>query len=142
MGPHRHLRNFLQTALRRDLNAMIDAGWDEGRAEGIAVGKVEGIALGRAEGKAELLERLLEKSSAYSRIQFEPVFSPPAMACRGQGLEELNAHSDGKKKKGSEWTYATEGDPEGAEVTSLMQGYVEVAASYSLHSRFRHRSAH
>ncbi|MFZ9723608.1 MAG: Rpn family recombination-promoting nuclease/putative transposase [Burkholderiaceae bacterium] len=45
----------------RDLNAMIDAGWDEGRAEGIAVGKVEGIALGRAEGKAELLERLLEK---------------------------------------------------------------------------------
>lgn len=33
----------------RDLNAMIDAGWDEGRAEGIAV------------GKAELLERLLEK---------------------------------------------------------------------------------
>ena len=61
MGPHRHLRNFLQTALRRDLNAMIDAGWDEGRAEGIAVGKVEGIALGRAEGKAELLEPLLEK---------------------------------------------------------------------------------
>ncbi|MGA0792684.1 MAG: hypothetical protein ACO3O5_09635, partial [Burkholderiaceae bacterium] len=45
----------------RDLNAMIDAGWDEGRAEGIAVGKVEGIALGRAEGKAELLERQLIK---------------------------------------------------------------------------------
>ena len=41
----------------RDLNAMIDAGWDEGRAEGIAVGKVEGISV----GKAELLERLLEK---------------------------------------------------------------------------------
>ena len=32
---------------------MIDAGWDEGRAEGIAVGRVE--------GKAELLERQLIK---------------------------------------------------------------------------------
>ena len=53
----------------RDLNAMIGAGWDEGKAagieigrsEGIAVGKAEGKAAGKAEGKAELLERLLMK---------------------------------------------------------------------------------
>ena len=37
----------------RDLNAMIGAGWDEGRAAGIEIG--------RSEGKAELLERLLTK---------------------------------------------------------------------------------
>jgi flagellar biosynthesis/type III secretory pathway protein FliH len=57
----------------RDLNAMIGAGWDEGKAAGIeigrsegiaegkAVGKAEGIAVGKAEGKAELLERLLTR---------------------------------------------------------------------------------
>ena len=37
----------------RDLNAMIGADWDEGRAAGIEIG--------RSEGKAELLERLLTK---------------------------------------------------------------------------------
>ena len=49
----------------RDLNAMIGAGWDEGRAAGIEIGRSEGIAVGiavgKAEGKAELLERLLMK---------------------------------------------------------------------------------
>ena len=53
----------------RDLNAMIGAGWDEGKAagkaEGIEIGRSEGIAVGKAvgkaEGKAELLERLLMK---------------------------------------------------------------------------------
>ena len=41
----------------RDLNAMIGAGWDEGRVAGIEIGRSEG----KAEGKAELLERLLTK---------------------------------------------------------------------------------
>jgi predicted transposase/invertase (TIGR01784 family) len=45
----------------RDLNAMIGAGWDEGRAAGIEIGRSEGIAEGKAAGKAELLERLLMK---------------------------------------------------------------------------------
>ena len=45
----------------RDLNAMIGAGWDEGRAAGIEIGRSEGIAVGKAEGKAELLERLLTR---------------------------------------------------------------------------------
>jgi hypothetical protein len=45
----------------RDLNAMIGAGWDEGKAAGIEIGRSEGIAVGKAEGKAELLERLLMK---------------------------------------------------------------------------------
>jgi hypothetical protein len=45
----------------RDLNAMIGAGWDEGKAAGIEIGRSEGIAVGKAEGKAELLGRQLMK---------------------------------------------------------------------------------
>ena len=45
----------------RDLNAMIGAGWDEGKAAGIEIGRSEGIAAGKAEGKAELLGRQLMK---------------------------------------------------------------------------------
>ena len=41
----------------RDLNAMIGAGWDEGKAAGIEIGRSEGIAV----GKAELLERQLTR---------------------------------------------------------------------------------
>ena len=41
----------------RDLNAMIGAGWDQGKAAGIEIGRSEGIAV----GKAELLGRQLMK---------------------------------------------------------------------------------
>ncbi len=69
----------------RDLNAMIGAGWDEGRAAGIEIGRSEGIAVGKAEGRlrVRLRERLssLNASSRGSLARFqsqaEAAFSRP-----------------------------------------------------------------
>jgi flagellar biosynthesis/type III secretory pathway protein FliH len=49
----------------REVNAIKDYHWDEGRAQGKAEGKAEGIELGTAKGRAEatkdLLIRMLER---------------------------------------------------------------------------------
>jgi flagellar biosynthesis/type III secretory pathway protein FliH len=91
----------------RDLNAMIGAGWDEGKAagieigrsegiaegkavgkaEGIAVGKAEGKAVGKAEGKAKLLERLLTK-------KFGALSEPSRSRLLSATDAELNAWSE------------------------------------------------
>jgi flagellar biosynthesis/type III secretory pathway protein FliH len=87
----------------RDLNAMIGAGWDEGKAagieigrsegiaegkaEGIAVGKAEGKAVGKAEGKAKLLERFLTK-------KFGALSEPSRSRLLSATDDELNAWSE------------------------------------------------
>ena len=72
----------------RDLNAMIDAGWDEGRAEGIAVGRVER----KAEGKAELLERqLIKKFGTLSELARTHLFAAPDEQSNLWGEEVLLA---------------------------------------------------
>ena len=59
----------------RDLNAMIGAGWDEGKAAG------------KAEGKAELLERLLTK-------KFGALSEPSRSRLLSATDDELNAWSE------------------------------------------------
>ena len=67
----------------RDLNAMIGAGWDEGRVAGIEIGRSEG----KAEGKAELLERLLTK-------KFGALSEPSRSRLLSATDDELNAWSE------------------------------------------------
>ena len=63
----------------RDLNAMIGAGWDEGR--------VAGIEIGRSEGKAELLERQLTR-------KFGALSEPSRSRLLSATDDELNAWSE------------------------------------------------